>query len=640
MSTVLPFVVAGAVVGVLYGLTAAGLVLTYKISGIFNFAHGAVGAASAFAFHELRDLHGLPAPLAAVLSVLVLAPLLGVALSLVARRLQSASTRDRVVATVGILLVLQGLIQLRHGAFAIPFDSPFPTTTTDIGGTLVGADQLITVVLCIVAVTALTLLLRRTRLGLQMQAITDNPELLDLTGASPARVRTLAWVLGASFAGLSGVLLAAAVQLEALLLTLLVVQALGAAALGRFASLPAAFGGGVAIGVVQFLMRAPAVGDLLPLLGTSGLDQSLPTIVLFVVLLVVGRRLGSPGPTAPPPTPSMQLPAPLRRALLLGGVGVAVALPLLAPTRAPVLIQAAVFITIFASLHLLVEVSGQVSLAHTAFVAIGATTFSHVTAGAGLPWGVGVIAAVVAAVPAGVLVAVPAVRVSGLFLALATLGFGILVEQMLYTRPVMFGEFGQRFGARPALAGLDSDLGYFLLCLGAAAAAMWLVTSLRGGRLGRLLRALAADPVVLAMHGATPTVTRVLVFSIAAAMAAVAGALLVGVVGSVSSEGVTPVALVSFNSLLWVAVLATTGRHPIASPVLAALALVVAPSLFSAESVTQVSVVGVGAAALLAAVDQGAASRWVDARVRAGARRTGRTTAGRRRALTLGGRGG
>jgi ABC-type branched-subunit amino acid transport system permease subunit len=370
----------------------------------------------------------------------------------------------------------------------------------------------------------------------------------------------------------------------------------------------------VAIGAAQYLLRAPAVRTAVPLIDRlPGLDQSLSFLVLFAVLLVAGRRFPTFHVTRPTRRPQ---PArfPVRVAVALGALAAVIALPVLAPARAPVLIQGAVFVTIFASLYLLVEVSGQVSLAHAAFVAVGATTFAHLTNGAGLPWGVGVIGAVLVAVPLGAFVAVPAIRVSGLYLALATLGFGVLVEQMVYTRPVMFGALGQRFGARPRVFGLDSDARYFWLCAAIAAVALGLVVVVRRTRLGRLLNAVADEPVALATFGCSPQVTLVLVFCLAAALAALGGALAVGVVGSVSASGVSPTALVSFNSLLWVAVLAVAGRNPLGAPVAAALAMVVAPSFFSSPNMAQYLTIGFGLAALFTSVGSGALRRTLEVR--------------------------
>jgi len=204
VSELLPFVVAGLVTGSLYGLAGTGLVLTYKTSGVFNFAHGAVGAASAFVFFDLWYDRGLPWPLALIVSVGVLAPLLGLLLSAVAGRLATASTASRVVATVGVLLVIQGLIQVRYGAVPRSIHTPLPTTTTRILGTEVGYDQMITAAVALVTLAALSYMFRATRLGLQMRAVVDNDELVGLTGTSPPAIRAASWVIGCVFAGITG----------------------------------------------------------------------------------------------------------------------------------------------------------------------------------------------------------------------------------------------------------------------------------------------------------------------------------------------------------------------------------------------------------------------------------------------------
>ncbi len=185
---------------------------------------------------------------------------------------------------------------------------------------------------------------------------------------------------------------------------------------------------------------------------------------------------------------------------------------------------------------------------------------------------------------------------------------------MVYARPVMFGDLGQRFGARPHLFGLDRDARYFWLCAALAALALSLVVVIRRTRLGRLLNAVADEPVALATFGCTPQVTLVLVFCLAAGMAALGGALDVGVVGSVSASGVSPTALISFNSLLWVAVLALAGRNPLRAPVVAALAMVVVPSFFSSPNMAQYLTIGFGLAALFASVGSGALRRALELR--------------------------
>jgi ABC-type branched-subunit amino acid transport system permease subunit len=453
----------------------------------------------------------------------------------------------------------------------------------------------------VAAVAGLEVLFRTTRLGLQMRAVADDDELLGLAGQAPAAVRAKAWMLGAAFAAASGVLLAPAVGLDALVLTLVVVQAFGAAAVGRFRSTTLAFAGGVGIGVVQSLLNAPRVHDTVPFVrDLPGLDQAVPFLVLFAVLLATRPDRWRERATPRALRSRIARPKGLVAVVAVAGVGIATALPYAFDTRVPVFTLGAVFIVVFASLFLLTELSNQVSLCQVAFVAVGATTFCHVTTGLGLPWLVGVLAAGLVAVPMGAIVAIPAIRLSGLFLALATLGFGVLVEKLLYARGVMFGAFGSRTGSRPHVLGLSGQRPYYFLCMLFALAALALVVVIRRSRLGRLLDGLADSPVALATHGSSVNVTRVLVFCISAGMAGVAGALYVGVVGSVSSSGASPTALVSFNSLLWLAVLAFVGRSPMLSPMLAAFFLVVGPSYLTDPNTTQHLTIAFGAVAVLA----------------------------------------
>jgi ABC-type branched-subunit amino acid transport system permease subunit len=337
--------------------------------------------------------------------------------------------------------------------------------------------------------------------------------------------------------------------------------------------------------------------------------------VSFLALLALLLVARTAAPTVTTAMSTRNRPSVLPSAVTVAGAAglllLVLALPTLMPTKTPVLTLGVVFVTIFAALYLLVEVSGQVSLCHTTFVAVGATAFSHLQQDVGLPWVLAAVSAAAIALPVGALVAIPAMRSSGVFLALSTLGFAVLVEQMAYNRAIMFGPLGRRAGDRPAFLGLDGDSGYYFLCVAMAVGAIGVVLVVQRSRLGRLLRSLAQAPVALTTHGANTQVTQVLVFALAAAMAAAGGVLYVGVVGSVSSAGVSPSALGSFNSLLWLAALTVAGRNPVLSPVLAAGALVVLPAFVADPAFAQYLTLGFGAAAVLVAVEGGALGRWL-----------------------------
>jgi branched-subunit amino acid ABC-type transport system permease component len=602
MDAFLPFVVAGITAGTVYGLAASGLVLTYKTSGIFNFAHGAVAAASAYLFYELRTMHGLPWPVAAAVVLLAFAPLLGVAFELVARRVSGADPATRIVATVGVLLLIQGLATVHYGAATIDFRPFLPTETFSVAGVRVGWDQAITVAVAALSVAGLFVFFRRSRLGLDMRAVVQDPVLLDLTGGRPVAVRRAAWVIGSSFAALSGLLLAPSIGLDAALLTLLVVQAFGAAALGRFENLGLTFAGGLAIGVAANLLvkYVPSHPKL------AGLPSSLPFLVLFAVLV-----FSPPGrfQTRAPRRRSVRairLSRPARALAVAVAVAVVGVVPSLVGARLPVYTNGAIHVTIFVSLALLVTLSAQVSLCQATFVALGATTFSHLTSGAGLPWAAALALAGLAVVPLGALVALPAIRLSGLYLALATFGFGILVERVGYSSAVMFGVTGFRTAPRPDVFGLTGDRGWFYLSAAVATGALAVGVAVNRGRLGRLLRALADSPVALATNGANANTTRVLVFCLSAFLAAVAGGLFVASSGTVNGSGFN-----AFQSLTYLAVLTVAGQSIVVGPIVASLLFVVAPAYQSSPDLGAYLQMIFGAAAVAVSCFGASASDWL-----------------------------
>ena len=575
MNALLPFVILGITAGSVYGLTGTGLVLTYKTSGIFNFAQGAVATTGAYAFYILHDdvLH-LPAVPTALICVFVLGPVLGLGLEAMARRLADASATMQVVATVGIVLAVQGFFSATFGTLARTFPAWLPQDTVNIGGVFVGEDQMIITGIALAATVALFLFFRLTRLGLAMRGVVDNPELLDLGGTSPAAVRRWAWIIGSSFATLAGILLAPTLNLDATVLTLLVVQAFGAAAIGRFSSLPLTYVGGLVIGIVASIATKYVVTASAAL---AGLPASIPFIVLFLVLVFTPRsRLADRRVRRPRPVAVYSAPArvQLAGAIIVGAVLLLVP-HLVDAGQLPYWSDALTQVILFLSLGLLVRTSGQVSLCQAAFAAIGATTMGHLTAGFGLPWGAALLLAGLAAVPIGAFIAIPAIRLPGVFLALATFGFAVTMEQMGYPLWLMFGSssLGQAVN-RPSFA--QGDIAYYYLMLAFAVIAGLVVVGLVRSRLGRLLRGLADSPVALATQGTSVVVTRLLVFCLAAFLAGISGALFGGVVHTVTSGDFT-----SFSSLTLLALLVIMpGREPWYA-FAAGFALVVIPSWLS-----------------------------------------------------------
>lgn len=571
VSDLLPFIVVGVASGSLYGLAGAGLTLTYRTTGVFNFAHGAIAAAAAFLFSTLHVDWGIPWPLAIAAAVAVVGVAGGLVVERVSRGQVASDPAQAVVVTVGLLLAVQGLIQWRYGTATRQLSPFIDGTVGHVGDVAVSAQQALPIVVAALAAFGLYGFLRASRLGGQMRAVVDDPDLLDLTGADPQRIRRAAWVIGSTFAALSGVLIAPFLGLDATLLTLLVVQAFGAVAIGRFASVPATYLGGLALGVGASVLTKWVAGE--PALG--GLPSALPFLVLFLALVIrppkaVAKRTTTLADVARRTT----LASPAAKAVVAAAAVVAVlAIPQVVGPKLPTFTSAAGFVIVFASLALLVRTSGQISLCHAAFSAVGATSFAHLAGptGMGLPWLPALLLAGLAVVPVGAIVAIPAIRLSGLYLALATFGFAILMERVAYPAAVMFGGLGSREAPRPSLAQGDEAL--FYVTAAVAATACGLVVVISRTRLGRLLRGLAESPTALSTNGLGVNVTRLVVFAVSAFLAGIAGALFASASGAVSGQGFG-----SFNSLLYLVVLAVAGRALIPSAIIAALALAVAPA--------------------------------------------------------------
>jgi ABC-type branched-subunit amino acid transport system permease subunit len=304
----------------------------------------------------------------------------------------------------------------------------------------------------------------------------------------------------------------------------------------------------------------------------AGLDGVLPFVVLFVVLLIVPRhRLVEFGKVAARNASTgvrTRMPRAKAATLTAAGALAALLLPALVGSKLPLWLNATTQIVLFLSLGLLVNTSGQISLCHVGFAAIGAATFGHML-GAGLPWAVALLIAGAVAVPVGALIAIPAIRLSGLFLALATLGFGILLAQFFYLRPFMFG-LAEVKVHRPA--GFEGDAAYYYLCLAISAACIAAIIGLERSRLGRLLRALADSPRALTTLGASQTICPVMVFCVSAFLAAISGALFAAQFGVVTL-GAFPYV----QSLVLLAVVVIAGRRTVSAAILGPILLFVVP---------------------------------------------------------------
>src|SRR5437764_2192448 len=301
-------VLAGIATGAIYSLAGMGVVLTYKVTGVFNFAHGAVAMIVAYSFWQLRAGWSLPLWLAVPVALIGVGGGLGFVLErFVFRPLdrEGARTSEKLVATLGVFTLLLGAAyaiwtgKLRQGPRL------FSNRPIMLGaGLRIGTDQLVIVGIVVAISAAVWFLCRRTQLGTEIRAVVDRRTLAELTAVRADRVAGLSWALGCVFAGLTGMLLATN-GLDPVGLTLLVIETFSIAVVARLTSLPIAVGAGILIlGVAQSLLTSAHVFHGRGAIG-SALEQLKPNLsvaVLFAALLLY-RRLDVVGEDDAPPLP-------------------------------------------------------------------------------------------------------------------------------------------------------------------------------------------------------------------------------------------------------------------------------------------------------------------------------------------------
>jgi len=557
-----PFVVIGISDGAVYALAALGLVLTYKTSGIFNFAIGAQAAASAYVFYSMRVTLGLPWPVAA-LCALVLVGLIGsLLLERVAFWLTDAPAAMKVVATIALIVLIESVLTGAYGQATLQFASFLPTKGFRMLGVTILGSQVIVVVLALAATAGLYLFFKRSRLGVSMQAVVDSPTLLALEASNPVVVRRYAWAIGSCFISISGMLLAPTLGIDVNIYLLTYIAAFGAAAVAGFSSLPITFAAAMGIGIAMNVMSDKLGGQ--SNLVVAELYTQVPFLVLVGALVAMprARLLFRGASTERKLRPARTFAPALTVAGATAGAGLAIAVPFIVGTAFLDQYTTGVgYAVILASLGLLLRTSGQISLCQVAFAALGASTFGHALS-AGLPWLVALAVAVGVGMASGALAAIPSFRLSGVYLAVATFGFGLLLQNLIYPTFLMFGQTDAVSVTRPHLFGLNatSDRAYYYLALVIAALS----------RLGRLLRGLSDSPLSLSAHGTDTRLTRLYVFCAAAGIAAAGGVLIAGVTQSAGGTATGPFGY--FNSVVLLAVLALCGSQPLVTPVIAAFA--------------------------------------------------------------------
>lgn len=284
MSDFLSYTVLGLSLGGVFALAAVGIVLIFRVTGVVNFAQGAMGMFSTFVAWGAVNWWHQPVWVA-VLEALVFAALLGLALQFaVFRPLTGRPPLVKAVVTVGILLVLQAVAALVFGNTAYHAAIQLvPQKSILVARVPVGIDQVLIVVAALGLALGLAAFLGRTRFGMAMRAVSDDPVAAGLWGVPVWLVGAVSWSLGSVLAAIAGILITPFINLDTIGLTLLILDALAAALIGGLVSLPLTVAGGFLLGLAE---TYPA----LVIHNSIGFPKLVAILVIIAVLLVRSPR--------------------------------------------------------------------------------------------------------------------------------------------------------------------------------------------------------------------------------------------------------------------------------------------------------------------------------------------------------------
>ena len=541
------FILVGLGVGSIYAAIAMGLVVTYKGTGVINFAQGAMAMWGAYVYDELRKTGNLVFPLfgpvnhvhlghvpfaAALLLGIVSSAVIGLlAHFIVFRPLRRAPALAKVVASVGLTVIMQALVGLRFDTKARDVDAILPNEPVHLGSLSFSRDRLYLAAIAILIAIGLWAYFRFARLGLATRAAAENELGASLTGFSPDFLAGTTWVLSSTITGVVVILAAPTTSLNPVNYTLYVVPALAVALIGRFNSIGVTCAAGLALGAFQSEITLwTTTKTWWPRWAVVGVTDAVPFLIVIVVLYFLGKSLPTRGALETRSLPDVSRPRN-RPVVIVPLVAAGAISVILAPDLWRFGIVTSMIVTIIAiSLVVLTGFVGQISLAQAAFA--GAAGFVLAKMGNHVPFPLSVLIAASAAAVLGVIIGIPALRIRGAQLAVVTLAGAIAIERFVFRNPQLVGQrgdiiadprlFGAYFGVR---SGTDIiRISFGLLVLAVLTIVAIGTANLVRGDTGRAFLAVRSNERAAAAAGINVSATKLLAFGLSSFLAGVGGA--------------------------------------------------------------------------------------------------------------------
>ena len=548
MGTYGTFLFLGLGNGAVYAALAVALVVTYRSSGVLNFATGAQSLYAAYTYTLLRQgqllqpIPGLRATVSvggpmgfvpALLITLAIQALLGAIIYLlIFRPLRNHRAVAKAVASLGLASLLTALVNYQVGTQQLLAGPIYPQQRYTVGGMTIPMDRVWFAVTIIAVALVLTGIFRLTPFGLATRASAESEAGALVSGLSPDRIALFNWMISSVVAGLAGILIAPLVPLVPGSYTLFIVPALAAAVVGRFYALGPAVITGLALGALESVaVYLNVAHSWFP----AGAGEVLPLVVVLVMLVARGKTLPSRGTLAKLTLGRAYRPRSLALPLGIGVPAAVVALYLFHGGLRNALITSFIMAVIALSLVVVTGYVGQISLAQLTFAGAAAFALSTIANSWGIPFPIAPILAALFATVVGVVVGLPALRIRGLLVGVVTLTLAAALEGVWFENNSIDGGASGLAVPVPRLFGLNLGIGsgsdfprpaFGLLCLVVLVLVAVAVAKLRTSRLGSAMLAVRADERSAAASGVNVARVKLTGFAIGAFIAGLGGSLL------------------------------------------------------------------------------------------------------------------
>ncbi len=580
MTDFIQLLVGGVLTGSIYALIALGFSLVYRVTGVINLAQGAFCILAALTCHSLQAELGWPVWAASLggIAMTVAAGAITGALTFVPG-LSRLSNANMLMMAAGLLTMAEGGILVLWGSqpYALP---PFSgNRPVEIAGILVPTQGLWVVGTTLLTIACLWYLLARTRLGRALRACAENPAAARLMGIDVPRMTLLAFTLAAFIGAVAGVVIAPATSLQFDTGRLFTISGFVAVAIGGIASFPGSILGGLLLGLVNHFATAYV---------SSLFSNAIALGLLLVVLVWRPSGLVGAGVTRRQDVREearvwkhvVRLKPPV--AWITAGIALvgAALLPTVLPEGAILssLVIAGILFIALLGLDILMGYAGQVSLGQAGFMAIGGYTAAWLAVEHDVAPLLGVLAGMALSLVCALVLSVVTLRLRGLYLALATLAFGLLVDSFAIGFSDITGGPSGLVGIPSFAVGgfeFDTPLSMYYLVLVLDAVLVLLFAGAIRASFGRALQAIRTDQMAAAALGVDVVKCKLTAFAISAMLASLSGSLYAFFFHFLSPEMVG-----TARSLELVAMLVIGGEGTLVGPLLGGILLTMMPAVF------------------------------------------------------------